>query len=83
MLLDRRLVALPLVPFVLLIVAVKDECDDVVEVIDKVVRRRRVDQPVEAIVEGREVMETRIDIGEQLLRLLLESGGFPRGFPRA
>jgi len=48
---DRDLVALAFVAFAPLVVVVENQRDDVVEIVDEPVRRRRRDRAVKAIVE--------------------------------
>jgi len=69
-LLDRDLVALPFVAFVPLIVVVKDQRDDVVEIVDEAIGHGRVDEPVQPVIEIGEVMEPPVEIGEQVAVLL-------------
>ena len=69
MLADGDLVAMPLVALVPLVVVVKHQRDDVVEIIDEAVRQRRIDQLVEAIVEIGKIMEALVDVAEQVLML--------------
>ena len=77
MLADGDAVALLLQRLVPLVVVVEDEGDHVIEVLDEAVVRGVVHQPVEAVVEVGEVVEARIDIGQQAL-VFGADGGEPR-----
>jgi hypothetical protein len=62
---DRDLVPLALIAFVPLVVVVEDDRDDVVEIVDEPVGNGRVDEPVKAAVESREIVEALLDVIEQ------------------
>ena len=66
---DGDAVALLLQRLVPLVVVVKDEGDDVIEILDEAVVRGILHQPVEAVIEVREVVKARIDARQQLLML--------------
>ena len=70
-------VAFLLVGFVPLVVIVKDQGDDDVEVINKSVRRGPVDQEVKPVVEAGEIVKPCGDVGlqgEMLVPQLLQVG---------
>jgi hypothetical protein len=69
--LDSDLVALPLVVLPPLVVVVKNQRDDVVEIIDEAVRCHRVDELVKPAVEVGEVMITLFDLCQESVMLSL------------
>ena len=62
---DRDLVALPFVVLVPLIVVVKNQSDDVEEILNESVRRGRVDEPMEPAVEIGEIVIALLDVIQQ------------------
>ena len=59
------LVALALIVLVPLIMVVKDQCNDIVEAVDKPVGHGRIDKVVEPIVEIGKVMVSAVDFLQQ------------------
>src|SRR5690606_7433460 len=66
------LVAQALVMLVPLIVVVKDEGDDLVEIGNETVRRDIIDEAVEAVVEIGKIVEAGVNVGKQLPVLLFQ-----------
>src|SRR5688572_12965395 len=66
---DRDFIPLPFVTLVPLVMVVKNEGDDVVEVVDETVWCRSVDQPMEAVVEVGEILKAQIHFRKQFMML--------------
>lgn len=73
---DRGKVALLFVLLVPLIVIVKNERDDVVEIVDEAVRRCLVYEPVKPVVQAGEVVKTAFNSLQQVGMRRLERGEF-------
>ena len=73
---QRGKVALLFVLLVPLIVVVKNEGDDVVEIIDEAVRRGLVYEPVKPVVEAGKVVVTAFNLFQQFGMRNLERGKF-------
>src|SRR5579872_6242662 len=65
-------VALALVGLVPLIMVMEDQADHVMEILDEAVARGIVDQPVKTVVEAGKILKPGLDLGEQLVMILLD-----------